>query len=64
MEDNQDRVSGFLNDTLTITNVEVADAMDYTCNVSLAGVLFGVSTISLEIQGEISVASMTWLAMG
>ena len=52
MEDDQDRVSGWLNHTLSIAGVGTADAMNYTCYVSPLGELVGVSTVSLEVQGD------------
>ena len=51
----QDRVSGLQSHALTIENVGIADSMNYTCNVSLFGQLIGVSTVSLEIQGELQI---------
>ena len=52
-EGNPAHFDGLQSNTLTIINVVEADAMNYTCSVSLYGELIGAITASLEILGDL-----------
>ncbi len=46
------RVIGVERDTLSIINVDLADTMDYICNVSLSGTKIGECRVTLRLQGK------------